>query len=582
MKSAVITLVLACGFPAGELYAQLAIEQRVLDFQNLAGTYAKRYAPYEWKRQAFGFDLYDVKPWLERIRSAKTDLEFFEICHEYVANLNDTHSHFSTPSSFTADLGLIVDIYDGKLLIEYVNRTMLPISAFPFQIGDEILSVDAKSVEEWITEFSRFYRYGNPQSTRRLAADRITYRVQSTYPRATEVGDSAVVVIRRQNGDEQSYRLPWSKAGYPMTQVGPVPTPGVSARKARLVAAEDEPDYMKPLNELRNWKFQDDGAQRRTWTPSPEDGDGNWYLGSGGKSPVFSGGFPSSFVQRLGRLASEFHYSGTYTSGDLKIGYLRIPSFSPPSLSAAVQELEKEIDFLEKNTDGLVVDVMRNPGGGCYMLDLAAHLNQYPFYFFGEEIRVTRSQLQSMKFALDAAKRAKAEQWIIDLYSFYLGQLETAYTENRGRTGTVPACTQFGQVGPPLLDNQPAKVVYTKPLIVLIDEFSVSAADIFPSMMQDNLRGPLVGMRSSGGGGSVSNWPVGVYSEATATNTNTLVVRKGPISSPQYPTAPYVENIGAIPDIELPYMTKENLLNRGRPFVDAFTKILADQIQGKK
>jgi hypothetical protein len=60
------------------------------------------------------------------------------------------------------------------------------------------------------------------------------------------------------------------------------------------------------------------------------------------------------------------------------------------------------------------------------------------------------------------------------------------------------------------------------------------------------------------------------------------VVRKGPVSSPEYPTAAYVENIGAIPDIELRYMTRENLLNRGQPFVEAFTKIIAEQIKGKK
>src|SRR6266511_4053666 len=176
MRLTALALFLACSLRPGELLAQLTVDQRVLDFQNLAGTYAKRYAPYEWKRQAFGFDLYDVKPWLERIRSAKSDLEFYEICHEYAANLNDTHSHFTTPSNFTADLGIFGDIYDGKVLIDSINRTMLPISAYPFQIGDEILSVDGKTAEEWITEFSRFHRYGNPQSTRRLAADRITFR----------------------------------------------------------------------------------------------------------------------------------------------------------------------------------------------------------------------------------------------------------------------------------------------------------------------------------------------------------------------------------------------------------------------
>ena len=96
-------------------------------------------------------------------------------------------------------------------------------------------------------------------------------------------------------------------------------------------------------------------------------------------------------------------------------------------------------------------------------------------------------------------------------------------------------------------------------MIVLIDEFSISAADIFPSMIQDNARAPLVGMRTSGGGGSVSGWPTGFYSESYRHDTNTLVVRKNPIVTADLPTAPYVENIGARPDIPLDYMTRDNL-----------------------
>ena len=86
-----------------------------------------------------------------------------------------------------------------------------------------------------------------------------------------------------------------------------------------------------------------------------------------------------------------------------------------------------------------------------------------------------------------------------------------------------------------MVNNDPSPIVYTKPIIVLIDEFSISAADIFPSMIQDNKRAILVGMRSSGGGGSVSGWPTGFYSESLSTNTNTLVVRKKPIITRTFP-----------------------------------------------
>ena len=116
-------------------------------------------------------------------------------------------------------------------------------------------------------------------------------------------------------------------------------------------------------------------------------------------------------------------------------------------------------------------------------------------------------------------------------------------------------------------------------MIVLVDAFSISAADIFPAMIQDNARAPLVGMRTSGGGGSISGWPTGFFSESTATNTNSLVIRNHPIVTDDLPAAPLVENIGARPDIQLDYMTRENLLNGGRTFVEAFTSILLGQIE---
>ena len=44
------------------------------DFQNLAALFAKRYAPANWKKQALGFDLFNLKPWLDKINAVKDDL----------------------------------------------------------------------------------------------------------------------------------------------------------------------------------------------------------------------------------------------------------------------------------------------------------------------------------------------------------------------------------------------------------------------------------------------------------------------------------------------------------------------------
>jgi hypothetical protein len=37
-------------------FGQLTVDQKVFDFQALAGLYAKHYAPYDWKLAQFGFD----------------------------------------------------------------------------------------------------------------------------------------------------------------------------------------------------------------------------------------------------------------------------------------------------------------------------------------------------------------------------------------------------------------------------------------------------------------------------------------------------------------------------------------------
>jgi len=192
-----LTLSVSVGF----LPAQLLPDQRVVDFQNLAALYAKRYAPYNWKVRAIGFDLLDIKPWLDRVRAAKDDLEFFEIQAEYVASFQDTHSYSYMRSTFNANLGITVDIYDGKVLIESINRARLSQASFPFAVGDELVSVDGKSVEDWIALLSKWRKFGNPATTRRNAASSITVRSQSTNPRAVEVGDTSAVVVRRASGN---------------------------------------------------------------------------------------------------------------------------------------------------------------------------------------------------------------------------------------------------------------------------------------------------------------------------------------------------------------------------------------------
>ena len=550
--------------------AQLTPDQKIADFQNLAGLYAKDYAPYEWKRDVYAFDLLKIQPWLDQVRQSKDDLDFYDICIRYVAGLKSGgHDRFIVPSTFAARLNFTVDIYDGKTLIDSITRSRLPAADFPFQIGDELVSVDGASTADLITQLAPYGYQASPGAMRRSAAALITTRSQSGIPRLPDLGESASVEIRRQDGSLETYTIPWTKTGTPVTQVGPVPN--VAPASTRLAQAlhesglsTEEPSYMAPLKRLQNATAYQIGA----------------VLGFGSLAPIFA--LPTGFVQRLGKAPGDEFYTGTFQSGELTIGFIRIPSFSPSSTPNAIKQFETEMIYFQANTDGLIIDDMRNPGGSVsYLNQLAQRLMPGTFRVLGYEIRATSSWVRFFSSSLEQAKTAHADQWIIDLYQILLDDVVAANSQNRGRTGA-------DSVDGPSLDRSPSTdsdghiTAYTKPLMVLVDEYSASGGDAFPATIQDNGRGLIFGMRTMGLGGTVSDFTATAYSEGITRVTESLMNRKYPIVTDDFPTAPYVENIGVRPDIVVDYMTKDNLLNRGASFVAAFTAAMVDLIHANR
>jgi hypothetical protein len=371
-------------------FGQLATEQKVADFRHLAGLYAKQYAPYEWKLAVERFDLLDLGRWLDRVRATQDDLDFYDLMIEYVARLNDAHVVYTLPSNFSATLNFAVDIYDGKVLVDWISRARLPASEYPFEIGDELISVDGRDVESLIAELSKYSTAANPRSTRRSAAGRITTRSQSRIPRAIEVGDRADIVIRRASGDLETYSLPWIKTGLAMTMVGPVPTP--QSRRMAAEAASAVPDYLAPLLELQNCELPEKAA----------------VLGQGSRTPIFA--MPAGFSRRLGRSLSDVFFSGTFQAQGYRIGFIRIPSYSPPNATAALVQFQREMAYFQENTDGLIVDQMRNPGGLVgYANSLLQYLIPFPFRALGFEIRATSYWVTRFSSALESARSRGAE-----------------------------------------------------------------------------------------------------------------------------------------------------------------------------
>jgi C-terminal processing protease CtpA/Prc len=299
-------------------------------------------------------------------------------------------------------------------------------------------------------------------------------------------------------------------------------------------------------------------------------------------TPVFQPSFPSSFVRRLGR-SSDFFYSGTFTAGGKKIGYIRIPDFQDPSSGLegfAINQFDTEMLFMRANTDGLVVDVMRNPGGdGCYAEALLQDLIPYRFRGIGNQIRVTQDMLLGLSQEIDQAGFFGFDQLTVDQLNFILSEMQTAYKQNRGITDPLPACGTYFERDP-LTDSRGNSIAYTKPILLLTDEFTTSAAEIFAAIFQDSQRGPVFGWRTAGAGGSVGGAQIsGFYSESYATVTLSQLVRTQHVLTPDFPITDYIENVGVRPDITLDYMTEDNLTNRGKAFVDGFVAAMVNLLQ---
>ena len=557
-RALLIALCVASGL-AGQ---NLTKEQKEVDFRYMVALYNSLYAPLDWKKELFKVDALDATPWLERVAATQTDLDFYEVCVDYVASLQDTHSSFTLPSDFVARLGFTTDIFDGLVLIDSITRATLPVAAFPFGVGDEVVSVDGVAAEELIQRFIKYSPQGNPRSARRQAAARIPTRAQSRMPHAPDVGESVSVVIRRQNGNVETYTIPWVKTGTPL-EAGPVPLPKPTRVSPRTTLV---PDYMEELDALRHSGISQQDLELGV-------------LNYGGRNPIFLGGLGPSFTRRLGANAEHFFYSGVFEYEELRIGYIRIPSYSPPSQAVALQQFEAEMAFFNSNTDGLIVDEMRNSGGSlCFGEEIMARLTNRKFQTTAFELRAFWSRTLGFYNSMINAKNAGAPPEVIEQYEkLYQAMLE-ANRQSRGVTSPIPICTS-SQLRDPAMDALGRPIGYAKTIVMMIDEFSTSTGDSVPSMLQENQRGVLYGMRSNGAGGNNITIDAGPYSEAFIGMTIGVQVKHTPLALDGYPFTGRLENVGVHPEVAYDYMTRQNLIQNGAPFIRHFLQVTAANIR---
>jgi hypothetical protein len=578
-------------------FAQLTQSQKVSDFTGLAALYDKNYGPYEWKIKNFHFDLLKLQPWLDQVYASRTDLEFYDVCVRYVASLHDFHDEFTLPSIYQAYLPLTADIYDGKVLVDFVDTTVLDPVSYPIHVGDELVSVDGISATTWISLLAPYSvnGEGNPVSRDRLAVATMLDRYQAfyTYASRTQPGQVAKLVIKSAGG-ANSYSIPWSTIGLPLFSEGPVPDPSTfTSGRGRNEAGRSMRE--NALIGAKAWGISSHFTAAAKAPASSATTDMRKKLREFGHlhpAHALAGGLdpfdsmfplfvpPAGFTLRLGGNPNDNFVSGTFPVGNQTVGFIRIPTFEPADENAALSQFASEMAYFQQNTAGLVIDVMSNGGGDvCYAQEIVHFLIPTTFRSLGFSLRATENWLEYFELSLIYAEEGGAPQTTIDEYVQDLQEVQRALAHERGMTRPLPLCSSTLST-PPATDANGNNLAYTKPILVLTNNFTASAAEMFGATLQDAQRAKTYGTRTSGGGGNVVSFDTAPYAEGATRVTESLAVRNHNVSTPGYPSAPYIENIGVYPDLFADFQTKANLLTGGVPFVSGFSAAIQNLIAG--
>src|SRR5581483_9180632 len=168
-----------------------------------------------------------------------------------------------------------------------------------------------------------------------------------------------------------------------------------------------------------------------------------FITGEGDLAPFFA--MPGGFKQRLGDPNADEFFTGVFTASGHTIGFVRIPTFEFFDISP----LQTELTWMNANTDALVVDVTRNPGGyGCNAEDAAAALIPKTFQSLGQQIRVTWEWLFGFEEDLQDAQAEGAPQADIDALTKMVTASQAAYSASRGFTTTLPICGNSQTIAP--------------------------------------------------------------------------------------------------------------------------------------
>jgi hypothetical protein len=549
MKRLINTLICVISLPTLLIAASVDDSRKSAMYNELdfiKSVFESKYAPTEWKRAYFGWDL-EKEVETAKAHIAKINpITLKDYQREVLRLLNSTKDyHVQTLfcSTEAAFLPFGVKRASGKYLITQLLTDEEGKPPFGLAVGDELVAFDGLPVAEAIAELKRISYDDNTEETDQIYAEVFLTNRMGFTGLPVPQGLVSFTIRPRGTNELKTYECEWiyePEIVEAFQEDYPQPVKSLSKKEQLLAAANRE--MVLPSYEKMHQLMEDDlsliGAKKSNLPP----------LGS-----------------QLWETTEDCPFYGYIFDQDGRnIGYIRIPTYSAGEEEAEI--FGELINFFEQNTDALVIDQLNNPGGVVYyayallsmLADRPLELPLHQFALTQEDVLHSYkliNLLESLEALLERSPEEFADETLAGYpfdasllrsmkshHQFVLSQWQakqrlTAHTHMDGIEQIMPS----------------SKGSYSKPILFLINNLDFSCGDLVPAILQDNQRATIFGTRTAGAGGIVHKFAYPNLSgieKISMTTSILLRTNNNPI-----------ENLGVQPD--LPYEVTENDILNG-------------------
>jgi len=538
-----LSLFYLLGFASQFSFSASIQEQMIQDLDVVNYHMSIKYAPKEWKKEHLGWSLeqaYENAKLRIIQENPSTPLEYQKILSQFLSSTRDYHvniSYYATAWSFFPLKvkkvgqsyyigGLDTSIAFTKDELQFNDlstQELIKIAkkVAQFAIGDEIIKIDGRSIQEVIEELIDTNLYGDRTHTGYETAVRNLFFRKASMGHFTPKAQFKITVKNQLTNELVTYEMSWIHAPEMIPNhllKDPDLTLKRKAKPAKLknsrviehVLAKDF--SVARVRELSSFSLQCllndlqiESAADKNFPNRARDLRAKGFLPALGY-----------VVWESPKNKSLYAYLYQHPSTKQLIGYIYLPTFGKSGEEAGeyLNEIMDVIQVFNQRATGLVFDITDNTGGDVlFMYGLLSVLTDTPLQLPVQQEILVQEDIQKKAFLYEFFKNL-APFSDTDTGENLSGYpvTNTTIEQIKEYSSTLLRLWEEGETfTPPLhlfgineIEPHPYVCLVNKPIIVLVNSCSLSCGDYFPAILQDNQKALIFGEKTGGAGGYVN------------------------------------------------------------------------------